>query len=453
VVLGDVIAALSTPPGRSGIAVVRLSGQGAIALADQVVRGQDGQRLPLTSLKPRRATLARLIAPDGTFIDQAVVTVYRGPESYTGEDLVELSCHGGLMVPSQILSALHAAGARSAGPGEFTCRAVLNGKLDLLQAEAIGDLIDANAPAQARAALYQLDGGLSRRLHELREHLLDLLALLSYDIDFPEEDDGPVPAGRIRERLAGALEQVERLLATAPAGERLRAGALVVLAGRPNAGKSSLFNALLGTERALVTEIPGTTRDAIEANTDVRGWPVRLADTAGLRDSDERLERMGIEVSRRYVDAADLLLLCVESGRPLGPEERGIFEKRACLLVRTKTDLVPIPERESEEGLPVSAVSGEGLAHLRASIAGRLFEAGTNLADLTPMLSRERHRVALGRAESALRSAGPELDPDGDPVLAAHHVRGAVDALDELIGIVHPEEVLGRVFERFCVGK
>jgi tRNA modification GTPase len=442
--LADVIAALSTAPGRSAIAVIRLSGRGAIATAERVIPS-------LESFEPRRAVLARAVGTDGSPIDQVIVTVYRGPQSYTGEDLVELASHGGLMVPAQILAALYAAGARPALPGEFTRRAVLNGKLDLLQAEAVGDLIDASAPAQARAALFQLDGGLSRRLQELREQLLDLLAVLSYDIDFPEEDDGPVPAERIGERLEGVIEAVGRLLATAPSGERLREGALVVLAGRPNAGKSSLFNALLGIERALVTEIPGTTRDAIEAHSEVHGWPVRLADTAGLRDADERLERMGIEVSRRYVHAADLLLLCVESGRPVSAEERQALADRDSLLVRTKTDLVPILERESEEGLAVSAVSGEGLDRLRDAIATRLFDGETGYADLSPMLTRERHRIALARADSALAAARVELG--GDAVLAAHHVRNAVEALDELIGVVHPDEVLGRVFERFCVGK
>ena len=314
-------------------------------------------------------------------------------------------------------------------------------------------MVDATAPAQARAALHQLDGGLSRRLQGLREELLELLALLSYDIDFPEEDDGPIPVERIRERLDGVSGSVTQLLATAPAGERLREGALIVLAGRPNAGKSSLFNALLGTGRALVTEIPGTTRDTIESFTEVLGWPVRLADTAGLRDADERLERMGIEVSRRYVAAADLLLLCVESGRMVTAEERAILSDRPALLVRSKSDLVPIPERESEAGLPVSAVTGEGLERLRQGIADRLFRGSGEYADLAPMLTRERHRIALSRAGTALTAARRELVRGRDAVLAAHHVRGGVDALDELIGVVHPEEVLGRVFERFCVGK
>jgi tRNA modification GTPase len=245
---------------------------------------------------------------------------------------------------------------------------------------------------------------------------------------------------------------VARLLATAPAGLRLHDGALVVLAGAPNAGKSSLFNALLGTSRALVTEIPGTTRDTIEAPSDVLGWPVKFADTAGLRDADERLERMGIEVSRRYVAAADLVLLCVETGEAVSPAERALLAERPALLVRTKTDL----RAEADDGgIGVSVVTGQGLDQLRDAIAARLFGAGASpsYADLEPMLSRERHRAALTQAAFGLDQARPELEKGGDSVLAAHHLRSAVTALEELIGVVHPDEVLARVFARFCVGK
>lgn len=441
--LSDVIAALATPPGRSALAVVRVSGLGAFAVAGAVAPGL----APLERLPPRTAHLARFVSATGEPIDQGLVTAFPAPHSYTGHDLVELSCHGGLLAPAQLLAALQAAGARAAAPGEFTRRAVLNGKLDLLQAEAVGDLIDATAPAQGRAALRQLDGALSARLHSLRDGLLELQALLAYDIDFPEEDDGPVS----RDRIATALEQARAatgaLLATAPAGERLHDGALVVLAGRPNAGKSSLFNALLGASRALVTEIPGTTRDAIEAATTMEGWPVRLVDTAGLRQSEERLEQMGIEVSRRYLASADLVLLCAEAGRALSREEQPLAADRATLVVRTKGDLA------GGEGLVVSVVSGEGIATLRRAMADRLFGHGASYGDLEAMLTRERHRVALQRAAECLAAAASESGTGGDAVLAAHQVRAAVAALDELIGLVHPDEVLGRVFARFCVGK
>jgi tRNA modification GTPase len=318
--------------------------------------------------------------------------------------------------------------------------------MDLLQAEAVGDLIDATAPAQGRAALAQLEGNLSRRIQQLRERLLEIETLLSYDIDFPGEDDGPVAPERIGDALASAAAQVKRLLASAPAGERLREGALVVIAGRPNAGKSSLFNALLGSDRALVTEIAGTTRDAIEAHLSFLGWPVRLVDTAGLRATGDRIEAMGVEVSRRWLDAADLVLLCVESGAALSDEERTLAEAYPALVVRTKADLVPVAGG-------VSAVTGEGLDGVRRDAAGRLFGGRMALADVEPGLSRERHRVALASAEAELAAAEPHLGRDGDATLASHHVRRAILALDELIGAVDIEQVLDRVFAGFCVGK
>jgi tRNA modification GTPase len=441
--LSDPIAALATPPGRSAIAVVRLSGAGALAVAARVV---DGFRADC----PRVSTLVTFRDAAGDPIDRGLVTVFPGPGSYTGEDLVELSCHGGLLAPARLLAALHAAGARPASPGEFTRRAVLNGKLDLVQAEAVGDLIDAVAPAQARAALRQLDGGLSRRLAELRRVLVETEGLLAYDIDFPGEDDGPVSPGRIAEQLEEVAGRLERLLATAPAAERLREGALLVLAGRPNAGKSSLFNALLGAERALVTEIPGTTRDAVEAHTDFLGWPVRLIDTAGLWDAPGRIDRLGIEVSRRYLASADLVLLCVETGREPGADELAIAGERPTLVVRTKVDL---DGTTATEGVGVSTVTGEGLDALRRAVAERVFADRITLADLEPALTRARHRTALERARGALAGALEQFRGSGDAVLVAHHVREATTALDELVGAVDVEDILDRVFASFCVGK
>jgi tRNA modification GTPase len=440
--LTDTIVALATPPGRSAIALIRLSGSSAFAVAARVVPG-------FRAGSPRHATLATFQSDDGQIIDRGLYVVFPGPHSYTGEDLVELSCHGGLLAPPRLVAALERAGARPAAPGEFTRRAVLNGKLDLLQAEAVGDLIDATAPAQADAALRQLEGGLSRRLSQLREALIQVQALLSYDIDFPEEDDGPVRPERIAHEIRRAVDQIQRLVSTAPSGERLREGALLVFAGRPNAGKSSLFNALLGSERALVTEIPGTTRDAIEAHTDFLGWPVRLADTAGLWNAPEQIDRLGVEVSRRYLAAADLVLLCVEAGRALGEDEMRIAGERPALVVRTKADLAPAPS----DGLAVSALTGVGLGELRRSAAERVFAERINLADLEPVLTRERHRTALASARGALLAALPHLGRAGDAVLAAHHVREASEALDQLLGVVDIDEVLDRVFGSFCIGK
>lgn len=440
--LSDPIVAPATVPGRSALAIVRLSGRGAFGVAACVIDG-------FTPDPPRRAVLGAFRGPDGGVVDEGIWIAYRGPASYTGEDLVEVTCHGGLLAPARVVAALEAAGARLAAPGEFTRRAVLNGKLDLVQAEAVGDLIDATAPAQARAALRQLDGSLSARFAALREDLIRLEALLAYDIDFPEEDDGPVP----RERIVGQLQEVRTavatLLATAPAGERLRSGTLVVLAGRPNAGKSSLFNALLGTERAIVTEIAGTTRDAVEATTSFGGWPVRLVDTAGLRDADDRVERIGVEMSRRWLDAADLVLLCVEAGREPEPEELRWAAERPALVVRTKADLTDA----AVSGVAVSIVTRQGLDTVASWIGERAGLSAGDAAEGDALITRERHRTALERANAALADAAAQLAAAGDPVLVSHHLRDAARSLEELIGVVDVESVLERLFSSFCVGK
>ncbi len=445
--LTDPIVALATPPGRSALAVVRLSGAGAFDVAARVIR-------PFLAEPPRTAHLAEFVAPDGTAVDRGLYLAFQAPASYTGEDAVECFCHGGLVTPARLVAAFEAAGARPAAPGEFTRRAVLNGRMDLVQAEAVNDLIAADAPTQARAALARLEGGLSRRLAALREELVALLALIAYDIDFPGEDDGAVDPAVPRARLAEVRERVARLLATAPAGARLREGALVVLAGPPNAGKSSLFNALLGRDRAIVTEIPGTTRDAIEAHAALDGWPVRLVDTAGVRDADDRIERMGVEVSRRWLDAADLVLWCEEG--PDGPTQAPTIPADRLLPVSTKSDLDPsaaLRAPSASSAVKVSAVTGDGLDQLRTAIVARLYGDGIIPADLDGLLVNERHRVALARAADALARAAAHLEPCGDTVLAAHEVQVAVAALDALVGAVDVEEVLGAVFAGFCVGK
>lgn len=448
--LSDVIAAIATPPGRSAIAVVRVSGRDCYSTVARVLQ-------PFRAYPYRQARRARAVDPrNGEVLDEVLYTAFRAPASYTGEDLVEIGTHGGLLVPAGVLAALLAAGARQAAPGEFTRRAVMQGKLDLIQAEAVADVIDATTAAQRRAALRQLDRGLSRRIEQLRELVLELEALVSYDIDFPEEDSGPVPPERVEAATDAVVGTIRDLLATAAEGERLREGALVVIAGRPNTGKSSLFNALLGSERAIVTEIPGTTRDAIEAPASCAGFPFRLVDTAGLRESEDRVEQLGIEVSRRYLQAADLVLFCAEAGRELEAEERQFYRElgERAVLVRTKADLVAGSESDdSEEALRVSALTGQGLDRLRELLARRAFSALADGGDVTALITRERHRLALERAWDEVKSFREARRSGWEAAVAATHLRAAVTALEELIGVVSPEDVLDRVFSTFCVGK
>ena len=446
--LSDVIAAVATPPGRSAVALVRVSGEAAHQVASCVLE-------PFRLDPLRTARRARVVdARGGETLDQVLYIAYRAPASFTGEDMVEISTHGGLLVPAEVLGALLAAGARVAHPGEFTRRALLNGKLDLLQAEAIGDLVDATSPAQRRAAIGQLDRGLSQRIAGLRDRVLDLEVLVSYEIDFPEEDSGPVPPERVEEAERSLIGALRGLLESAKEGERLRAGAIAVIAGRPNAGKSSLFNALLGTERAIVTEVPGTTRDAIEASISCSGFPFRLVDTAGLRDSDDTVERLGVEVSRRYLASADVVLFCVEQGRSLGAYERAFLEDIAAptLVVMTKSDLVAADPCE-RDALAVSAKTGAGLETLRGRLAQVAFTTLARQGDLEPFITRERHRRDLARALEEVEGFRSARHEGLEVAVAATHLRAAVTAIEEVIGAVTPDDVLDRVFATFCVGK
>jgi tRNA modification GTPase len=324
--------------------------------------------------------------------------------------------------------------------------------MDLLQAEAIGDLIDATAPAQRRAALDQLDRGLSQRIGELRTDVLQLEALISYDIDFPEEDSGPVPPERIDTAIQVVVRTLRHLMESAGEGERLKEGALAVIAGRPNTGKSSLFNSLLGAERAIVTEVPGTTRDAIDAPANCGGFPFRLVDTAGLRDTVDSVERIGVEVSRKYLSAADVVLFCAEAGRELGDDERAFLAEIEVptVVVRTKSDLAaPGPG----DVLRVSASTGEGLGTLREALAKVAFTGLAADGNVHAVLTRERHRHAVAEALDETEQFARARADGLEMAVAATHLHAAVAALDRVIGTVSTDDVLDIVFATFCVGK
>jgi tRNA modification GTPase len=455
--LSDTIVAVATAPGRGALAIVRLSGPRAHAIARGTLdRWPDG---------PRRVVVSPMRDASGAELDQVVVTRYDAPASYTGEDAVELVTHGGSVVSTTVSAALVARGARIAGPGEFTRRAVLNGKMDVLQAEATADLVDARSRAAQSVALRQLDGGLSRRVLELRSKLIELEALIAYDIDFPEEDDGPIAPARIADATERLITALDQLLTTSKTGELVREGALVVLAGAPNVGKSSLFNALLGESRAIVTNIPGTTRDAIEAVIDTKGIPLRLVDTAGIREATDVVERLGVEVSGSYVARAAVVLACGEDAESMRAIGTGLLGRTSApvIAVRTKSDLAPPSDTElmsaknavgARAAVAVSAERGDGLNPL-VELIQALIAGGDAATDLdAPILTQERHRFAIGRARNEVVEFLARWRSGEVPApVAAVHLHDAVAALEGLVGAVDVEHVLDEVFRLFCVGK
>lgn len=453
---GDTIAAVATAAGRAALAVVRLSGPDAPAIAARV-------GMP-TGLAARAVTRVRLHQPDrpDAPIDDALVTRFAAPRSYTGEALVEFSVHGGAYVSATLVAALVAAGARPALPGEFTERALRHGKLGLLEAEAIGDLIDARSAAAHRAALRQLDGLLTRRLAALRDALLDTEASIAYEIDFPEEDDGPQPRSRAAAAAARVCDALAALLATRPQAELGRDGVVVVLAGAPNAGKSSLFNALAGAPRAIVSEIPGTTRDAIELLVDDDPFPLRFVDTAGLRETSDALERLGVDVSRQRLASAHAVLVCADDDAALGHACAVVARHTSAprIAVRTKADLregrawSPPPGLDAAHALAVSAVTGDGLDALRGALRALARTLVSDPLEEHPLVTRARHAQAIEAARAEVEAFIDAWTAAALPApVAATHLRAAVHALDELLGGIDTDEIIGRVFRTFCVGK
>lgn len=446
------IVALATPPGRGALAVLRLSGGAA---------GEIARRLGVSGpLVPRRATRVRLHACDdpSELLDDAIVTWFPGARSPTGEDLLELSLHGGHYVSARVLAALMTAGATPALAGEFSERAVRHGKMDLLQAEAVADLIDARSRAMQRAALAQLSGALSHRLLALREALLEAEALLAYEVDFPEEDDGPLPRNAASAAAARVLDALVALGSTLPMAELGRDGVPVVFAGAPNAGKSSLFNALVGDARAIVSAIPGTTRDAIEVLVDETPLPWRLVDTAGLRETDDALERLGLEVSSRWLARAGVVVVCGESDEALQASTALVAARSSAprVLVLSKSDLCRSAVLAASDGsvIAVSATEGRGLDELRAAIRRAVSAAYPPLAEDAAVVTRARHAAAIERARQEVAAFIVAWDEATLPApVASTHLRAAIHALDELVGAIDVEDVLGRVFRSFCVGK
>ncbi|HYD28454.1 tRNA uridine-5-carboxymethylaminomethyl(34) synthesis GTPase MnmE [Brevundimonas sp.] len=433
----DTIFALATPPGRGAIAIIRLSGPGT----DEALA-----RLGAAGLKPRMAAL-RDLSLDGRALDQALVLRFPAPNSYTGEDCAELHLHGGRAVVEAVGEALVALGLRPAEPGEFTRRAFENGRMDLAQAEAVADLIDAETTAQAAQALGQLDGALSQTYAGFRRDLLKALALVEAEIDFPDEEVPDNLARTAGPVLDGLVADLRAALADARRGERVREGYRIVLIGETNAGKSSLFNALVAREAAIVTPIAGTTRDVLDADLVIGGYAVTLSDTAGLRESDDPIEAEGVRRARARAGQAELRLWVRAPGDPEGPAAE--FVRADDLLVLTKADIdraAPPPDREA---IVVSTETGEGLAALHDWLAARLARDLSG-ADF-PAVTRERHRRRLAEALAAVEAGRRALDLS--PEMAGDDLRRAADSLARVTGAIGVEDVLGEVFSSFCIGK
>ncbi len=441
----DTIAAVSTPPGEGAIALVRLAGPDAVAIAEAVFRGTE-----TPSQMPSHTQRLGEIVENGDRVDQVMLAVHRAPHSYTGDDVVEISCHGGVLVTARVLDCCLRAGARAARPGEFTERAFHAGKIDLTQAEAVIDLIRAQTDLALRAASEQLEGRLGASIHALRDRLVNLIAQVEATIDFPDEDIDSQTVDGVRARLTEITETIEGLLQTAERGRILREGVRVVIFGATNAGKSSLLNRLLGFDRAIVSATPGTTRDTIEEKINLGGLPVRLLDTAGLREAADEIEREGMDRTRRSLAQADLALRIVDRNapRPVGQTELSPEQE---ILVLNKSDLPEHSDWAGTEGVRLSCLTGDGFDALEQTISRRL--AGGKFGEQSGVTINRRHRGCLERAGEACGRAEETLTGGLSLEYAAVDLRAALDAVGEVVGVVDHEQILDSVFGQFCIGK
>jgi tRNA modification GTPase len=441
----DTIVAIATPPGRGGIGVVRISGPVALDVAAKVLTYR-------RSLEPRRATFTHVRSAAGT-VDDVIATAFIAPQSYTGQDVVEISAHGSPVVLRAIVGAAIAAGARLAHPGEFTLRAFLTGRIDLIQAEAVADLIAAATPLQARVAFDQLEGTLTTRIAAIDAELFDLIARLEASLDFPDEGYHFVEPRQVAKRIDAIVEQLDCLLSDADRGRMIREGATVAIVGRPNVGKSSLFNALAGSDRAIVTELPGTTRDLITEPVEIEGVPVTLVDTAGLRDALDAVEREGVTRAARARDTADVILVVLDRSEPLTPDDHRLLDQTSSsrrIVVANKCDLAAAAA-DVDPAVRVSATTGEGLDELRHAMGCALSQE--EAAHDTPLISNLRHVTLLHEARESLahaREASVSATPEE---FLLSDLQSARTRFDEVVGVRTSDDVLRHIFERFCIGK
>jgi tRNA modification GTPase len=460
--LDDTIAAIATPLGEGGLAVVRVSGPDAFAAADKCFLPV-GKNSVKPSAAPTHTILFGKIFRDGKVIDEVLLAVLRAPRTFTREDTVEISCHGGLLPAKLVLDTLLAHGARLAEPGEFTKRAFLNGRIDLAQAEAVADLIHSRTELALAAANEQLAGKLSQRINQLRDDLMHTLAHVEAHIDFPDEDISPDTKEKLLQRLENGIAFMDELLRTANEGQLLRRGIRAAIVGRPNAGKSSLLNQLLGRERAIVSPIPGTTRDTIEETANIRGLPVLFIDTAGLRESHDDIEREGVRRSRESLAQAELILHVLDASEPFVEADQNYlaeFAGKKRILVRNKTDLPAKLElsptsritHHASRIIDVSCLNGQGIEALKDAIKNLIW-SGEIKAEMLQVAINSRHQDALNRARFAARQAADALAADATLELVACDLRIAANAVGEIVGQTATEDLLDSIFSTFCIGK
>lgn len=461
----DTIAAIATPLGEGGLAVIRLSGTQAFAIADKCFQPAGKNSLKPSAAPTHTIQFGKIVRGDKV-IDEALLAVLRAPRTFTREDTVEISCHGGLLPAKLVLDTLLASGARLAEPGEFTKRAFLNGRIDLAQAEAVADLIHSRTELALAAANEQLAGKLSQRINRLRDDLMHTLAHVEAHIDFPDEDIAPDTKEQLLRRLTDGIAFMDGLLNTANEGQILRRGIRTAIVGRPNAGKSSLLNQLLGRDRAIVSHIPGTTRDTIEETANIRGLPVVFIDTAGLRESHDEIEREGIRRSRESLAQAELILHVLDASEPLTEADKNYlteFAGKKRILVRNKTDLHVKLELPAAllvtrhpslvtPPLDVCCLTGQGIESLKDAIKNLIW-SGEIKAEMLQVAINSRHQDALNRARAAARRAADALAGDATLELVAMDLRIAANAVGEIVGKTTTEDLLDSIFSTFCIGK
>lgn len=453
----DTIAAIATPPGEGGLAVVRISGPDAEKIALRIFTRPNNRN---GTLRSHTLYHGQISDPKDTQpIDEVLLTIMRKPRSYTGEDVVEVHCHGGNFLVRQILSLILTQGVRQAEAGEFTKRAFLNGRVDLAQAEAVLDLIRARTAKGAQLALDQANGELSKYVGELREELLDIMVQVEAAIDFPEEEIELLQRHRLVEKILALVTKINAISDSYEWGRLYREGATLCICGRPNVGKSSLLNALLGTDRVIVTPVPGTTRDVIEESLTLGGLPIVIWDTAGIRDTDDQVEMLGVELSRQHLEKADALVMVIDGSVELTPEDRVLLQNigpKKVVIAINKSDLPrvvelhSILENQQIKILRTSAKSGDGIdalkRTLRELILGCAIKSPVTVTNL-------RHRSELVRSADGLTRATETLNQGLPPELAAIDLNDASEALEEIIGVVHNDDILERIFNNFCIGK